>query len=125
MRAIEPPNIAPTLGNYAHAIEVPSGRKTLFISGQVPQEISGRVPLGFTDQANVVWSNIAAILQEAGMTFANLVKVNTFLTNRDQADENGEIRRKFLGDHRPALTVVVVQTLDPKWLLEIEAIAVS
>jgi len=37
----------------------------------------------------------------------------------------GDIRRRTLGDVRPALTALVVQTLDSAWLLEIEAIAVA
>jgi enamine deaminase RidA (YjgF/YER057c/UK114 family) len=57
------------------------------------------------------------------MTVADLVKVTTFLTRQDQADTNGRIRREFLGGHRPALTVVVVETLESQWLLEIEAVA--
>ncbi len=59
------------------------------------------------------------------MSFENIVKVTTYLTNPNQAIRNGEMRRKFLGKLQPALTVVVVQTLNPKWLLEVEAIAVA
>lgn len=57
------------------------------------------------------------------MTAANLVKVTTFLTRREDADANSRIRRERLGSHAPALTVIVAQTLDPRWLLEIEALA--
>lgn len=59
------------------------------------------------------------------MTWAHLVHVRTFLTSRDLADENGQIRRRRLGAVRPALTVVVAGTLDPRWLLEIEAVAAA
>ncbi len=38
---------------------------------------------------------------------------------------NGEVRRRWLGEARPALTVVIVQTIDSRWLLEIEAVAAA
>ena len=66
---------------------------------------------------------VVAVLADAGMQPAHLVKVTTFLTGRDQADANSRIRRERLGPVRPALTVVVVETLESEWLLEIEAIA--
>ena len=59
------------------------------------------------------------------MSLENIVKITTYLTNPNQAGRNGEIRRKFLGKLQPTLTVIVVHTLNPKWLLEIEAIAVA
>ena len=95
----------------------------LFISGQIPELADGAVPADFDGQCRAVWRNILAVLASANMTVLNLVKVTTFLTHQDQADANGRIRREVLGTSRPALTVVVVQTLESQWLLEIEAIA--
>ena len=63
------------------------------------------------------------MLAAAGLGVKDLVKVNTFLTDRNQLVPNRAIRRKMLDGHEPALTVVVVETVDSKWLLEIEAIA--
>ena len=63
------------------------------------------------------------VLAAAGLGVEHLVKVTTFLTDRTQVVTNRTIRSKVLGEHRPALTVVVVETVDSKWLLEIEAIA--
>ena len=59
------------------------------------------------------------------MTVANLVKVTTYLTDRAQASENREIRTRRLQGAKPALTVVVSQTLDAEWLLEIDAVAAA
>ena len=63
------------------------------------------------------------MLAAAGLGVAHLVKVNTFLTDRNQLVTNRAIRRAVLGEHQPALTVVIVETVDSQWLLEIEAIA--
>jgi 2-iminobutanoate/2-iminopropanoate deaminase len=53
------------------------------------------------------------------------VKVTTFLGDRAHRDENSAIRREFLGKHQVALTVLIVGIYDPRWLLEIEAVAAA
>jgi enamine deaminase RidA (YjgF/YER057c/UK114 family) len=119
----DPHQVAAPRGSYTHGLELPPGTRLLFISGQVPELSDGSVPPDFDGQCRAVWANIVAVLASAGMTVENLVKVTTYLTRQDQADANGRLRREVLGSHRPALTVVVLQTLDSQWLLEIEAIA--
>lgn len=118
-----PPDVTAPVGGYSHALEVPPGRRLLFISGQIPELPDGSVPDGFEAQCRAVWANLRATLAAASLEPRHLVKVTTYLTHRDQADANGRIRREMLGGHQPALTVVVAQTLSSPWLLEIEAIA--
>lgn len=79
----------------------------------------------FGEQCRTVWRNIADTLEAAGMEVEDLVKVTTYLADRRDADENGAIRREVLGDHHPALTVVLAGIFDESWLLEIEAVAAS
>ena len=113
------------VGGYSQALEVSRASRLLFISGQIPEGDGGFVPTSFDEQCEQVWRNIGDVLRAASMSYENLIKVTTFLTDRKQAAQNSEIRRKYLGTLRPALTVVVVQTLESKWLLEVEAIAVA
>ncbi|MFM7424557.1 MAG: RidA family protein [Elainella sp.] len=120
-----PDTVAPPAGCYSHGLEVAPGARYLFISGQIPERQTGEVPSGFVEQCHVVWDNIFEILAAAGMGSDNLVKVTTFLTSADQAEANSQIRQQRLGSAQPALTVLVVQTLEPRWLLEIEAIAAA
>lgn len=110
-------------GGYSQAVKVAAGSELVFISGQIPVDRAGGVPVEFGAQCRLVWANIAAQLAAAGMTLGDLVKVTTYLSDRSQADENGAIRREVLGDHEPALTVVLAGIFDQGWLLEIEAIA--
>jgi len=121
----DPATASAPRGGYTHGLEIRSGGRLLFISGQIPELSDGTVPRDFEGQCRAVWGNILAVLARADMTVAHLVKVTTYLTAQDQADANGQIRREFLGAHRPALTVVVVQTLERQWMLEIEAIAAA
>jgi 2-iminobutanoate/2-iminopropanoate deaminase len=120
-----PTAVAAPVGGYAHGLEIDPGARYLFISGQVPERQNGEVPAGFADQCHAVWDNIFAILAAAEMGPEHLVKVTTYLTSPDQAETNSQIRQQRLGAVKPALTVLVVQTLEARWLLEIEAIAAA
>ena len=113
---------APSSG-YSMGLEVGQHRRLLFISGQVPENSDGNVPEGFEAQCEQAWRNIIAVLAAAGLGVEHLVKINTFLTDRNQVVANRAIRRKMLAEHEPATTVMIAETVDGKWLLEIEAIA--
>ena len=121
----DPPSVAPPEGGYAHGLELATGARLLFVSGQIPTRPDGTVPDDFEGQCHAAWDNVLAVLASAGMTRDHLVKVTTYLADRAHADANGRIRRERLGEHRAALTVVVLTTLEPQWLLEIEAIAAA
>jgi 2-iminobutanoate/2-iminopropanoate deaminase len=126
MMALVPINapVAPEpIGGYSQAVKVVDAQELLFVSGQIPVSREGVVPADFTSQCRMVWAHILAQLAEARMTVRNIVKVTTFLSDRRDADENGEIRRAVLGEHRPALTVIITGIFDPAWLVEIEAVA--
>jgi enamine deaminase RidA (YjgF/YER057c/UK114 family) len=112
-------------GGYALAYEVSGPARTLYISGHIPTTRDGAVATGFAAQCRQVWANIDDTLAAAGMTRQDLVKVTTYLCDRSHRDENAAIRREILGDHLPALTVIIADIYDPAWLLEIEAIAVA
>ena len=124
-RTHNPTAVPPPEGQYVHGLEVEAPTRLLFISGQIPVPLDGVIPSDFEGQCRLVWAHVGAVLADAGMGYANLVKVTTFLTDRRYADLNGAIRRDVLCRHEPSLTVVVVDTLDPAWLLEIEAIAAA
>lgn len=110
-------------GAYSLGYEVTRPERTLYISGQIPTTPDGAVPDTFEAQCRQVWANIDAVLASAGMDRRDLVKVTTFLSDRKYREENSRIRRELLGDHRPALTIIIADIYDPAWLLEIEAIA--
>lgn len=118
-----PATVNAPAGGYSMGLEVKQHRRLLFISGQVLERSDGTVPEGFEAQCEQAWRNVKEVLAAAGLGVEHLVKVTTFLTERNQLVINRTIRRAMLGEHQPALTVVVAETVDSKWLLEIEAIA--
>jgi len=110
-------------GGYSMGLELAQHRRLLFISGQVPERPDGSVPEGFEAQCAQAWRNVIAVLSSAGLGVEHLVKITTFLTDRNQIVLNRAIRGEMLRGHEPALTVMIAATVDGAWLLEIEAIA--
>lgn len=125
MKAVNSKNAPRASGGYAQAVSLKGHHHLVFISGQIPETVDGAIPETFQGQCQLVWANITAQLQAVGMTVENLVKVTTFLSARKYADENSNIRQRILGPHRPALTVIIADIYDERWLLEIEAIAAA
>jgi 2-iminobutanoate/2-iminopropanoate deaminase len=120
-----PPELYPPYPNYSHAVEVPSGARLLFIAGINGWDAKHEMPESFDEQADLTWAHIGAILADAGMSYGDLVSVRTYLTHPDYQDANRDARRRALGDHRPALTVICCQMVEPAWKLEIDAIAAT
>jgi enamine deaminase RidA (YjgF/YER057c/UK114 family) len=97
----------------------------LFVSGIPGFDDNGALPDSFDAQFGFVVRNIKRVLDEAGATFRDLVKVNVLLTRAsDVAAMNALYAGAFGSAPYPARTTCVVQALpDPKMLIEIECIA--
>lgn len=119
----DPETVPAAIAGYSQGIELAPGARLLFISGQIPERPGQALPADFRGQCEAVWQNIVAMLEAAGMGVGDLVKVTTYLTSRDFVQENREVRNRYLGNVSPAMTVVIAQTVDERWLLETEAIA--
>jgi 2-iminobutanoate/2-iminopropanoate deaminase len=118
--------LSPEAGNaFAHGLEISGFQRLLFISGQVPEDGEGNVPHDYRSQYRLAWTNVAARLDEAGMSFDNLVKVTIYLSDRRYVKESAGLRAEILGDRPIAVTIVIVRIYDEAWLLEIEAIAAA
>ncbi len=122
---INAPHARPPSGGYTHVVSVSDVTRTVYVSGQIPVTRDGTVPDTFTAQAELAWANIEAHLRAAGMGLENIVKHTTYLSDRAYRADNEAVRRKVLGDHQPALTIIIADIYDEVWLLEIEAIAVQ
>ena len=110
------------IGPYSQAV-VDSG--LVFSSGQVPLDpATGRlVEGGIEASAERVLDNLEAVLREAGLSFADVVKTTVYLTRaEDFAAMNAVYARRF-GDHRPARSTVIVAALPAGAPLEIDLIA--
>jgi enamine deaminase RidA (YjgF/YER057c/UK114 family) len=123
-KAINPKTVAPPLGAYSHAIEVPANARYLHIAGQVGMRPDGTLAEGAEAQCDQIWRNIVAILEAGGMSVRDLVRINSFLTRPEDIPVARTVRAKYLDGHEPASTLLVVARLaGPELLMEIEAVA--
>lgn len=121
-----PPELFPQYRNYSHAIEVSSNSRLLFISGLNGYLADGKaMPESFEEQGELIWEYIGVILKSAGMTYENIISLRTYLSSPEYDEPNVKLRVKYLGNHQPSLTVICCQLLEPKWKLEIEAVAAA
>jgi 2-iminobutanoate/2-iminopropanoate deaminase len=120
-----PSTVAAPLGAYSHAGWVKSGSDILYIAGQVGVRPDGSLPESFAEQADEAFANIVRILSGSGLKPMHLVKTNLYVVYGQAANVVREARRKHFGDIRPASTFIFVpQLVDPKYLIEIEGVAV-
>lgn len=111
---------------YSHSVEAPADATWVHISGQVGVRPDGSVVEDARGQIDRVWVNLGAQMEAAGVSRENIVKINVFLTRREDIDYYRESRGAFLGDSPPASTLLFVAGLaDPAMVVEIEAICVK
>ena len=124
MRRLNPTSIHPPFANYAHALVVPAGARLLFCSGQLGIGRDGVAPNDVEAQAHLCFRAIAAILGEAGMTFADVVRLNAYVTAAEFLGGYMKVRDQFVSDPPPASTLMIVKGFArPEFKVEIEAIA--
>ena len=116
-------SVHPTVG-YSHASKAGN---TLYISGQVAQDVDGNlVGCGdFEDQVRQVYENLKNIVQEAGGTLQNIVKMSTFLTHYNYIETYRSVRNQYFPEPCPPNTLLIIESLAlPDYMVEIEAVAV-
>jgi 2-iminobutanoate/2-iminopropanoate deaminase len=122
-------NLNPTIVHkpgalYSHAVETQGNVRWLHCAGQVGVAPDGAVRDGFEAQAEQAWTNVMAVLAAAGMGRDNLVKITHLLVRPSDVAAYRPVIAKFLGDARPASTMMILQALArPEYLIEVEAIA--
>ena len=121
-----PEALFPPYRNYSHAVEVHGDARILYISGlngYLPDGIS--MPESFEEQAEVIWGHIGEILKAARMSYRNIVSLRTYLASPEYDEANVRMRTRYLGSTEPSSTVICCQLLEPRWKLEIEAVAAA
>ena len=100
----------------------------VFVSGQVGRNAQGEVAKGdIRAQTRQALENVKAVLEAAGATMDDIVKVTVFVTDvAEQYAPIHEVRAEFFKKDYPASTLVEIKALaGPDLLIEIEAIAVT
>jgi reactive intermediate/imine deaminase len=115
--------LAPPISHYCDAVRFGD---LLFISGVPPTDAAGRVVGGddVAAQARQVFLNLKLVLDAAGASFADILKVTVYLLDVDDRKKINPVRQEFFGAARPASTLIGVRELAiPGMKVEIEAVA--
>ena len=106
-KTIIPPGEKPS-NNWSHAILIDG---TLYVSGFAGEDKNGKIPPNFEDEARLALSNIDAVLKAGGMTSADVVSVQVYLTDVTLFDRMNAVYTSFFKEPRPTRTTVVVKSL--------------
>jgi len=96
-----------------------------FVAGTTGYDyVTMKIPVGAADQARNAFGTIANVLGEAGFTLTDIVRANYYIIDRSDADAVLAVCGEYLGNIRPAGTIVIVAgLLQPEMKVEIEVTA--
>ncbi len=109
------------IGTYSQAVRV---NNTVFISGQIPliaetmEVIEGSVE----EQIHQVFKNLQAIIEAAGGTFENVVKLNIFLTDLSNFPTVNQVMAQYFSEPYPARAAIGVKELPKAVAVEMDAV---
>ncbi|HRL02450.1 MAG TPA: RidA family protein [Vitreoscilla sp.] len=111
------------IGAYSQAVRAGN---TVWISGQIPMDpATGDVVAGgFAEQTEQVFKNLAAVIEAAGGTFDQVVKINAYLTDLANFATFNETMARYMSQPYPARAAVGINSLPKGVLVEAEAILV-
>jgi reactive intermediate/imine deaminase len=102
------------------------GKRTIYVAGQVALDQKGAL-VGKDDpeaQARQVFTNMKAVVEAAGASMDDVVKITMIIKNAPDFPKIGGVRREFFKEPYPASTAFIAPLLNPDWLVEVEAVAV-
>ncbi len=120
-RTIASPNAPAAIGPYSQAVEL---NGTLFVSGQLPvNPADGTMPATIEEQTKQALKNIGAILEEAGLTYNDVVKTCVLLDDIANFGAMNAVYAEFFQQDKPARVCYQVAALPKGAKIEIDAIA--
>jgi len=128
MKAISAPDMRPPFARYSHAVETGPVARLLVVSGQLGVAPHDSVPEGAKAQADLCLANIDRLLQAGGMTRANVLRLNAYVSDRVHMAGYMAARDAWVDGLSvlPASTLMIVSGFTrPEFVVEIEALAAS
>ncbi|MEP1768814.1 MAG: RidA family protein [Sulfitobacter sp.] len=121
MKSLTPDTIAPPFGGYSHGI---SDGGVVLTSGQLGLAADGSIPKSVTQQAEICFENIRAILACDGLDFSHVLRFSAYVTARDHMAAYMKVRDAMVSGLtiKPASTLMIVTGFTrPEFLVEVEA----
>jgi enamine deaminase RidA (YjgF/YER057c/UK114 family) len=129
-KVVTPKSFAPPLGMYSHGMVVPAG-EIVVVAGQVGADTAGNVARDdVVTQTRQALENVRAVVEAAGCSMRDIVRLQTFLTRTEAIPDFMKARAEAFpryfpdGAYPPNTLLVVSGLVRPELLVEIEAMAV-
>ena len=124
LKFLLPKTIRAPFARYSHGVEVPAGKRLVFCSGQLGVGANETIPEDVGAQAELCFSNIDAILGDAGLSLKDVVRINAYVTDRAFMRGYMDVRDRLFTEPAPASTLMIVSGFTrPEFKVEIEVIA--
>jgi len=124
LRHLLPARVRAPFARYSHAVEVPAPARWLVCSGQLGISADDRLPEDAEAQAVLCFEAIGACLAEARMSFADIVRLNAYVTDRAYMAPYMAVRDRYVAAPPPASTLMIVTGFTrPEFKVEVEALA--
>ncbi|KKB35294.1 RidA family protein [Bacillus thermotolerans] len=121
MRVVSTNKAPAAIGPYSQGIIV---NNMFYSSGQIPLTPEGELVAGdVREQTHQVFSNLQAVLAEAGASLDTVVKATVFIADMEEFGIINEIYAEYFGDHKPARSCVEVARLPKDVKIEVEVVA--
>jgi enamine deaminase RidA (YjgF/YER057c/UK114 family) len=125
-KPINPQGVRKPFGHYNHGLLVPAGSALLVTSGQLGIGPDESIPESVEEQAVICFEAVAAILKDAGMSFADVVRISGFVTRREDFAPYMAVRDRYTRDPKPVSTLLIVGGFTrPEFKVEVEVTAVK
>ncbi|WP_171978971.1 RidA family protein [Fictibacillus arsenicus] len=122
MKKVHTTEAPAAIGPYSQGIVY---NNLFFSSGQIPLTKEGEMVDGdVKEQTHQVFSNLKAVLNEAGSSLEQVIKATVFIKDMNEFADINEVYGQYFSDHKPARSCVEVARLPKDAKVEIEVIAV-
>lgn len=126
LRHLVPAGVRAPFAKYSHAVEVQAGARLLFCSGQLGVGLDEAIPDAAEAQAVLCFEAIGRCLTEAGMSFADIVRINAYVNDRAHMAAYMAARDKYVSAPPPASTLMIVSGFTrAEFKVEVEIVAAA
>lgn len=123
-KTFNPPSVRAPFGHYNHGLVVPPGADLLVTSGQLGIRPDETIPEDVSEQAEICFEAIGAILKDAGMSYDDVIRISGFVTRREDFPAYMSVRDRYTGSIKPVSTLLVVGGFTrEEFLVEVEVTA--
>ena len=123
LRHLVPGKIRAPFARYSHAVEIPVSARLLLCSGQLGISAGDQVPESAEQQAIICFEAIGACLAEARMSFADIVRLNAYVTDRAHMAPYMAVRDRYVGSPPASTLMIVTGFTRVEFKVEVEALA--